>query len=402
MDHIKLYEGNHPVENWLKSNTPDGDSEVSDVEPEKMVSEHENVSMGETGQLIKNSEADTSELVNSQHSDLNATIQYRTTSPSVPSADLDETMPYGMDEQTKPNSNLNATIPYGTTSPSVPSADLDETMPYGMDEQTKPNSDLNATIPYGTTFPPVPSADLDETMPYGMDEQTIPNSDLDATIPYGTTSPSVQSADIDETKSYGVGDKVTPISEFDATMPCGTTPKSVPSTDLEQTMPYGIDELLGENFPDNHLLMPISPTVLSTDLEESLPSTPGHQPSIDTDLNDTISYGFTQPPLSPLSSQITTADKSGLSNTDRERLGAVQNTAITPEHIPNDSVVSADSTKSDHTRVGAATSAPCETTNLATNKTSLSGMLNPVDDDARPLAIRRTRRPLKPRVILDL
>ena len=167
-------------------------------------------------------------------------------------------------------------------------------------------------------------------------------------------------------------------------------------------MPYGIDELLGENFPHNHLQMPISPTVLSTDLEKALPSTPGHQPSIDTDLNDTIPYGFTQQPLSPLSSQITTADKSGLSNTDRERLGVLQNTAITPEQIPNDSVVSADSTKSDHTRVGAATSAPCETINLATNKTSLSGMLNPVDDDARPLAIRRTRRPLKPRVILDL
>ena len=65
VDHIKLYKGNHPVENWLKSNTPDGDSEVSDVEPEKTVSEHKSVSMGETGQLIKNSEVDTSGLVNS-------------------------------------------------------------------------------------------------------------------------------------------------------------------------------------------------------------------------------------------------------------------------------------------------------------------------------------------------
>ena len=368
MDHIKLYEGNHLVDNWLKSNTPNGDSEDSDVEPEKTVSEHKSASMGETGQLNKNSEVDTSELVNCQHSDLNATIPYGTTSPSVPSADLDETMPYGMDGQTMPNSDLYATIPYGTTSPSVPSADLDETMPYGMDGQTMPNSDLNATIPYGTTSPSVPSAALDETMPYGMDEQTMPHSDLDATIPYGTTSPSVPSPDIDETKSYGVGDKVIPISEFDATMPCGTTPKSVPSTDLEETMPYGIDELLGENFPDNHLQMPISPTVLSTDLEESLPSTPGHQPSIDTDLNDTIPYGFTQQLLSPLSSPITTSDKLGLSNTDRESLGVVQNTAITPEQIPNDSVVSTDSTKSDHTRVGAATLAPCETTNLATNK----------------------------------
>ena len=148
--------------------------------------------------------------------------------------------------------------------------------------------------------------------------------------------------------------------------------------------------------------MPISPTVLSTDLEEPLPATPGHQPSIDTDLNDTIPYGFTQQPLSPLSSQITTVDKPGLSNTDRENLGVVQNTAITPEQISNDSVVSADSTKLDHTRVGAATSAPCETINPATNQTSLSGMLNPVDDDACPLAIRRTQRPFKPRVILDL
>ena len=330
VDHIKLYEGNHPVDNWLKSNTPDGASKDSDVEPEKTVSEHKSASMGETGQLNKNSEVDTSELVNSQHSD------------------------------------LNATIPYGTTSPSVPSADLDEIMPYGMDEQTMPISDLDATIPYGTTSPSVPSAYLDETMPHGMGEQTMPTSD------------------------------------FDATMTCGITPKSVPSTDLEETMPYGIDELLGENFPDNHLQMPISPTALSTGLEESMPSTPGQQPSIDTDLNDTIPYGFTQQLLSPLSSLITTSDKSRLSNTDRENLGFVQNTAISPDQIPNDSVVSADSTKSDHTRVGATTSAPCESTYLATNKTSLSGMLNPVDDDARPLAIRRTRRPLKPRVILDL
>ena len=133
VDHIKLYKGIHPVENWLKSNTPDGDSENSNAKLMEIVSEHKSVTMGGTGQLNKNSEVDTSELVNSQHSDLNAVMPYGTTSPSVPSADLYETMPYGMDGQAMANSNLYATMPYGTTSPSVPSADLDETMPYGMD-----------------------------------------------------------------------------------------------------------------------------------------------------------------------------------------------------------------------------------------------------------------------------
>ena len=226
----------------VSADTPYGDSEVTDVDPEKTVSEHKSVCMGETGQLNKNSEVDTSELVNSQHSDLNATISYGTTSPSVPSADLDETMPYGMDEQTMRNSDLDATIPYGTTSPSVPRADLDETMPYGMDGQTMPNSDLNATIPYGTTSPSVPSADLDETMPYGMDGQTMPNSDLNATIPYGTTSPSVPSADLDENMPYGMDGQTMPNSDLNATIPYGTTSPSVPSADLNQTIPYGMDE----------------------------------------------------------------------------------------------------------------------------------------------------------------
>ena len=67
-----------------------------------------------------------------------------------------------------------------------------------------------------------------------------------------------------------------------------------------------------------------------------------------------------------------------------------------------DSVANTDFAKSNSVEQGATTSAPCETSNPVTNLNPLSGMFNHVNDDARPLAIRRTRRPLKPRIILDL
>ena len=122
--------------------------------------------------------------------------------------------------------------------------------------------------------------------------------------------------------------------------------------------------------------------------------------NINTDLNDTIPYVLTQPPSSPL--HVTISDGQGLVNTGGEDLKVLQDTVVTPDQTPKDSVVSTEFAQPNSVGQGAATSAPCKTSKPATNDMSISGMTNPVDDDARPLAIRRTRRPLKPRIILDL
>ena len=80
----------------------------------------------------------------------------------------------------------------------------------------------------------------------------------------------------------------------------------------------------------------------------------------------------------------------------------LQSTANTPKKMHKDSVAITDFAKSNSVEQGATTSAPCETSNPVTNLNPFSGMFNHVDDNAHPLAVRRTHRPLKPLIILDL
>ena len=103
VDHLKLYEGNNPVENCLKSDVPREDSEDSGVEFE-MVTENQNASTGVTDQTSKKSGLIIPDNVIPQHSDFDATMPYETT--SMPSADMDETIPYGMDKQIMPDPDL--------------------------------------------------------------------------------------------------------------------------------------------------------------------------------------------------------------------------------------------------------------------------------------------------------
>ena len=161
--------GGNPVENWLRYDAPSGASETSEGGTGEIVSAYTGVSQGVTDQPITISDPIIPENVISQHSDHDAAIPCEPKPLSVPSTDMDETMPYGMDKQDMPNSDFDATMPFETISPSVSSADIDETMPYGMD---------------GTTSLLVPSTNMDETLPYGVDVQAMPHSDLDATMPY--------------------------------------------------------------------------------------------------------------------------------------------------------------------------------------------------------------------------
>ena len=138
----------------------------------------------------------------------------------------------------------------------------------------------------------------------------------------------------------------------------------------------------------------------STDPEDTLSYTPSLQCNVNTDLNDTIPYVLTQPSSLPL--HVTISDGQGLVNTGGEDLKVLQDAVVTPDQTPKDNVVSTEFAQSNSVGQGAATSAPCKTSKPATNDMSISGMTNSVDDDARPLAIRRTRRPLKPPMILDL
>ena len=367
VDHLTLYERNNPVESWLKSDVPREDSEDSGVELE-VVTENQNASTGVTDQTSKKSGLTIPDNIIPQHSDFDATMPYETTSPSVPSADMDEKIPYGMDKQIMLGSYFDATMPYETTSPSVPSADMDETMPYGMDEQVIPNSDLNATMPCETTSPSVLSTGVDETIPCGMDEQAMLNSDLEATMPYEATPPLVL------------------------------------NTDLEETMPYGIEGQpeLTNNFDGGSLIVDTPAAVSNTDMEETLPYTLSRQPSANTDFADNLPYCSTHQLSSPSALHVTLSDEQRLSNIGEENLKLSLDTEIPPEQITNNSVANPDVVKSNSVEQGATTSAPCETSKPITSNTPLSGMCKPVDDDTRPLAIRRTWRPLKPRIILDL
>ena len=273
-----------------------------------------------------------------------------------------------------------------------------------MDKQIMPDSDFDATMPYETTSPSVPSADMDEKIPYGMDKQVIPNSDLNATMPCETTSPSVLSADVDETRPCGIDEQAMLNFELEATMPYEATPPSVSNTDLEETMPYGIEGQpeLTNNFDSGSLSVDTPAAVSNTDMEETLPYTLSRQPSANTDFDNNLPYCSTYQLSSPSALHVTFSDEQRLSNIGEENLKLSLDTEITPEQITNNSVANPDVVKSNSVEQGATTSAPCETSKPITSNTPLSGMCKPVDDDTRPLAIRRTRRPLKPRIILDL
>ena len=401
VDHLKLYEGGNPVENWLRSDAPSEASETSEGETGEIVSEYTSVSQGVTDLPITNSDPKIPENVISQHSDHDAAIPCEPKPLSVPSTDMDETMPYGMDKQDLSNSDFYTAMPYETISPSVPSTDMDETIPYGMDEQVMPNSDLDATMPYGTTSLLVPSADMDETLPYGVAVQVMPHSNLYATMPYETVLASGSSPDVEEMVPCGVEEPIQN-ADIDITIPYENTPQSVPSTDLGKTMPYDMDEVPDQNskLTNTSTHLPAPSAVPSTAPEDTFLYTPSQHSNVNTDLNDTIPYVLTQQPSSPL--HVTISDGQGLVNTGGKDLKVLQDTVVTPDQTPKDSVVSTEFAQPNSVGQGAATSAPCKTSKPATNDKSISGMTNPVDDDARPLAIRRTRRPLKPQVILDL
>ena len=81
----------------------------------------------------------------------------------------------------------------------LPSADMNETLLYGKEEQNMLNSDLDTTMPYGTTAVLVSSADMEETQPYGREKQVMLNSDLDSTMPYEAILRVVSSTDAEET-----------------------------------------------------------------------------------------------------------------------------------------------------------------------------------------------------------
>ena len=281
VDHLKLYEGGNPVENWLKSDAPSEASETSEGETGEIVSEYSSVSQGVTDQPITNSDPIIPKNVISQHSDHNAAIPCEHKPLSVPSTDMDETMPYGMDKQDMANSYFYTAMPYETISPSMPSTDMDETMPYGMDEQVMPNSDLDATMPYGTTSLLVPSADMDETLPYGVDVQAMPHSDLDATMPYETILPSGSGPDVEEMVPCGVEEPIQN-ADIDITIPCENTPQSVPSTDLGETMSHGMDEVPDQNskLTNTSTHLPAPPAVPSTDPEDTLSSIPSLQSNV--------------------------------------------------------------------------------------------------------------------------
>ena len=72
---------------------------------------------------------------------------------------------------------------------------------------------------------------------------------------------------------YGMDEQVISNSDLNATMPCETTSPSVLSADVDETIPNGMDEQAMLN-SDLEAIMPYEatpPLVSNTDLEETMP-----------------------------------------------------------------------------------------------------------------------------------